>query len=247
MKRFYAEVGTQAVAGGWQVTLDGREVRTVGGAVQAVPTPELAAALAREWADQGEKIDPARFAFRDLADYAIDVVAQGRAALADTLTAYGDTDTLLYRADPGEPLHARQCALWDPLVAAFAEREQVVLTPINGILHRQQSAAALARLNARLRGLDPFALAGIEAMTKLAASLIIGLSAAEEGAGADPLALWRAACLEEEWQADLWGRDPEAEARRAGRQADFLSACAFTRLARAAPLQQAQQSAGPRV
>ena len=31
-------------------------------------------------------------------------------------------------------------------------------------------------------------------------------------------------CLEEEWQADLWGRDWEAEERRARREADFLRA-----------------------
>ena len=49
---------------------------------------------------------------------------------------------------------------------------------------------------------------------------------------AEPVALWRAASLEEEWQADLWGRDHEAEERRAKRQDDFLIACEFTRLAR---------------
>ena len=48
----------------------------------------------------------------------------------------------------------------------------------------------------------------------------------------EPRALWQAVCLEEEWQADLWGRDWEAEERRARREADFLRACAFARLAR---------------
>ena len=48
----------------------------------------------------------------------------------------------------------------------------------------------------------------------------------------EPLALWQAVCLEEEWQADLWGHDWEAEERRARREADFLRACAFARLAR---------------
>jgi chaperone required for assembly of F1-ATPase len=87
-------------------------------------------------------------------------------------------------------------------------------------------------LEARLLSLDPFALAGVETMTRLAASLVTALAALDAAHADEPLALWRAVCLEEEWQADLWGRDAEAEERRARREADFLRACAFARLAR---------------
>ena len=73
-------------------------------------------------------------------------------------------------------------------------------------------------------------LAALETMTSLAASLTIGLSALEPDA--DPLALWQAASLEEEWQADLWGRDEEAEERRAKRTADFERAARFAKAAR---------------
>ncbi|MEQ8772976.1 MAG: molecular chaperone, partial [Erythrobacter sp.] len=79
---------------------------------------------------------------------------------------------------------------------------------------------------------DPFRLAALEAMTSLSASLVIGLSALGEDSGDEDAAraLWRAASLEEEWQADLWGRDREAEERRARREADFLTAWRFSRL-----------------
>jgi chaperone required for assembly of F1-ATPase len=87
-------------------------------------------------------------------------------------------------------------------------------------------------LQNRLLALDPFALAGVEVMTKLAASLVTALAAFDARGEEEPLALWQAVCLEEEWQADLWGRDWEAEERRAKREADFLRACAFVRLAR---------------
>ena len=86
---------------------------------------------------------------------------------------------------------------------------------------------ALAKLRDKMAGFDPFTLAGLEAMTSLAASLTIGLTALEPDA--DPVALWQAASLEEEWQADEWGRDYEAEERRAKRQTDFLRACEFAK------------------
>ncbi|MEM7665992.1 MAG: ATP12 family protein [Pseudomonadota bacterium] len=229
MKRFYESVGTQSVDAMWQVTLDGRGLKTVKGTPQMVPNRPLAQALAREWEQQGEKLDPASFPMRDMADYAIDIVAADLGGVADKLVTYGDTDTLCYRADPDEPLFAHQQKVWEPLVKAFEARESVEMTRVSGIVHHPQPDATMATLRARLSTANPFALAGIEAMSSLAASLVIGLTAARPDT--EPTELWRAASLEEEWQADLWGRDPEAEERRAKREADFLRACEFTRLA----------------
>jgi chaperone required for assembly of F1-ATPase len=233
IRRFYKDVTLADRADGWQVMLDARGVKTVGGAPQIVPTRALGEALAAEWRQQGETIDPARLPLRDMADYAIDVVSHNPQACAEGLLAYAETDTLCYRADPDEPLHARQQADWEPLLTAFEAAHGITLTRVSGVLHRPQPPASLAVLRARLLTLDPFVLAGVEAMTKLAASLVTAIAALDAAHEDEPLALWRAVCLEEEWQADLWGRDAEAEERRARREADFLRACAFARLARA--------------
>ena len=66
----------------------------------------------------------------------------------------------------------------------------------------------------------------------LAASLTVALAALEDGAEAD--ALWAAANLEEDWQAELWGEDLLAKERRDRRAAEFAGAHAFARLAQAA-------------
>lgn len=232
IRRFYKDVTLRAQPGGFQVMLDARGVKTVGGAPQIVPTEALGEALAAEWRHQGEKIDPASLPLRDMADYAIDIVTPDKAAIARGLIAYAETDTLCYRADPDEPLHARQQAVWEPLLTSFEAAHGITLVRVSGVLHRPQPAEALAVLEARLLALDPFSLAGVEAMTKLAASLVTGLAALDAAHEEEPLALWQAVCLEEEWQADLWGRDWEAEERRAKREADFLRACAFAKMAR---------------
>jgi chaperone required for assembly of F1-ATPase len=233
IRRFYKDVTLGEVAGGCQVMLDGRGVKTVGGAAQVAPTRALGEALAAEWQVQGERIDPKGLPLRDMADYAIDMVAHDPAAVARGLVAYAETDTLCYRADPDEPLHAAQQAVWEPLLAGFEAANGIALVRVSGVLHRPQLRESLDVLESRLRALDPFVLAGVEAMTKLAASLVIGLAALDAVHEDEPLPLWQAACLEEEWQAELWGRDWEAEERRARREADFLRACAFARLARA--------------
>lgn len=230
MKRFYREVAAAPAAGGWQVRLDGRPVRSQGGRPQVVPTQALADLLAAEWRDQGENIDTSRFVLRDMADYAIDIVPHEREDVIGRILAYGDTDTLLYRADPDEPLYQRQHALWEPLVAACEVRHGIAFRRISGVIHRPQAQTTLSSLRARLAGMDNFTLAGLFNLTSLAASLIIGLAVLEEGA--DVPALFAAANAEEDWQAELWGWDPMAEDRRQLRAEAFALAADFVKAVR---------------
>jgi chaperone required for assembly of F1-ATPase len=231
MKRFYREATCGETAGGWQVLLDGRGVKTVGGLPQLVPTQALAKALVAEWAEQGEQIDSKSLVLRDMADYALDVVAPDPAATIAALLPYGETDTLCYRAEPEEPLHARQVEVWEPLLRAAEARWDVHFERVSGVLHRPQPAPTLARMHAALAALDPFALAALRNTASLAASLVIGLAALEPDA--DIAALWNAAELEEHWQAGLWGEDAEAAHRRERRLDAFTAASRFAALARA--------------
>ncbi len=230
MKRFYKAVVFAPDGDGWRVTLDGRAVKTQGGRPQVVPTQALAGALAAEWAGQGEEIEPAGLVLRDMADHALDVIATDRAAVIADLLRYAETDTLCYRAEPDEPLHARQVEMWEPLLKAAEARWDVHFQRIAGVIHQAQPAATLARLKAVLAAKDHFALAALTPLTTLAASLVTGLSALEPGANVR--ALWDAANLEEDWQAELWGRDSEAEERRERRLASFSAAVRFAGLAR---------------
>ena len=232
MKRFYKNVSYTQTDAGWIVALDGRPLKTQGGQPQIVPSEPLARMLAREWNAQGETIDPAGFRARDMTDYAIDVVTQDSDLIVDKLLGYAQTDTLCYRAEPEDALFRRQQEMWEPIVARLEAREAIRLHRISGVVHRPQPEQSLSVLREVLTSLDPFRLAALEQTTSLAASLCIGLSALESEA--DGEALWDAANLEEDWQADLWGRDEEAQERRARRQSDFLHAIAYGRAASAA-------------
>ena len=228
MKRFYKDVTVAPQDGGYAVLLDGRSIRTQGGGKpQIVPSEALARRLAKEWADQGETIDPARFVARDMADHAIDTIAPDPSTVVEKLLAYAETDTLCYRADPDEAFWHRQQEVWEPLVLALEQREGVRLERVCGIVHRPLKGETLDRLRARLVAMDPFTLAALENLTALAASLTIGLAALEPEADAD--ALWDAANLEEDWQIERWGEDEEAAERRAHRRDSFLAARDFAR------------------
>lgn len=230
MKRFYKQAGVEQAQDGWRAVLDGRGIRTAAGRAQIVPTRALAEALAGEWSSQGETIDPARFRYRDLVDFAIDAVAPSRETVAAELLPYAETDTLCYRADPDEALHRRQVEVWEPLLSAFEERLDVRFARISGIIHKPQPAETLERLRAEVGVKSDFELAALKMLSSLSASLVIALEAIRSDADAE--ALWKAAELEADWQVELWGEDWEAAERRAARFEAFVLAMNFAQLSR---------------
>ena len=89
-------------------------------------------------------------------------------------------------------------------------------------------------MQAEIAAQDDFTLAALRNMSSLAASLVVALAALQPGADVD--ALWAAASLEEEWQANLWGREEEAEKRRRLRRVAFAAAREFARLSTGADI-----------
>ena len=109
-------------------------------------------------------------------------------------------------------------------------RHGIRLERVSGVLHRPQPIATIERLREILQEQDDFTLAALMTLAPLAASLTIALSAVEPGS--DGAALFDAAICEQDWQAQQWGWEAEAQANRASRLAAFTSAARFAHLAR---------------
>ncbi|AOH84441.1 ATPase [Sphingomonas panacis] len=216
MKRFWKDVTVDAERG---VRLDGKPLRTPGRAPLLLPTHALAEAVADEWRACGETIDPGAMPLTGLGNAAIDRIASDTALFAAGLAAYGESDLLCYRAEDPEELAARQAAAWEPLLDWARRRYDVHFEVVTGIMHRAQPPATLARLGEAVAARGAFELAALSPIVTISGSLIAAL-ALIEGA-ASPEDVWTAAIVDEEFQADRWGRDPLAENARAVRQRDF--------------------------
>lgn len=230
MKRFWDNATVAHRDDGWQVELDGRAVKTRSGAPQVLPTRALAELLCAEWASAPAEFDADNFPLRDLADRAIDTLCADPEPVVDRLLSYADGDTLCYRAEPDEAVAHRQMQVWEPIVTAIETEHGITLSRTHGIIHKPQSDTTRATLRGRLEKESAFVLAGLDVAASLAASLCVALSGLRDNA--DPAALWAAANLEEDWQAEKWGEDKEALARRAAHEAEFTRALAFARAAR---------------
>ena len=167
-----------------------------------------------------------------LANAAIDRIAPDPAAFVAGLARYAETDLLCYRAEAPEPLVERQAALWDPPLAWARGRYDVGFEIVAGIMHRAQPPATVARLGEAIASRPAWELAPLSPIVTLTGSLVLALALAE--AAIDPDEAWRASELDFDWQAELWGADPLAEAARLARRAEYDAAVRFLALVQAA-------------
>lgn len=222
MKRFWTNVTIDAER---VVRLDDRPVRTPGRTPLALPTAALAEAVAREWRDVAETVDPRAMPLTGLANAAIDRIAADPAPFADGLARYAETDLLCYRADSPPELVARQAAIWDPLLDWARDRYDVHFTLVTGIMHRPQPDATVERLAAAVKALDPFRLAALSPVVTITGSLVLALALLEGAAEAD--AVWKAAHVDEDFQAEEWGEDYLAIEAREAKRREFDAAVGF--------------------
>lgn len=233
MKRFYKAVGVAAEESGFSVRLDDRPVKTPAKNGLLLPTRPLADAIAGEWEAQPEEIDPHSMRLTRLANSAIDRVTEHREAVIGEIAGFADTDLVCYRAAEPEALAEKQAAGWDPLVSWVAEHHGIDLLTTTGLLPVAQREASAKAVQAAIRAFDVFSLAGLHLVTSACGSVVLGLAVAD--GRIDGPAAWELSLIDETFQIEEWGEDPEATKRRAGLLEDITAAAEYLRLCQAAP------------
>ena len=230
-KRFYERAaaepcppseGGRRGGDGFRVVLDGRPIKTPAKADMVLPSLTLAEALAAEWQAQGAEVEVRSLALTGLVWTAIDRVGPGRARVVEEVAAYAAHDLVCYRAEAPAELAARQQAVWQPLLDWAALSFDARLAVTAGVVPIAQPPEALAALRAVVAAKSDLELTALNAAVTAAGSLVIGLAL---GAGRiDAAAAFEAAQLDESYQIERWGEDPEAARRRAAIHADLEAA-----------------------
>jgi chaperone required for assembly of F1-ATPase len=225
MKRVYKTADPRRVEDGWGIALDGRPMRTPAKNPLVLPSPVLAAAIAAEWAAQQDEVRPATMPLFRLAATAIDRTAPQRDRVAAETANYAGSDLVCYRADRPPALAARQHAMWQPLIDWATSRYDAALVVTSGIIPAAQSSAAQKAFAAVVAAQDDFRLTALAALTAACGSLVIALALIEGRLDAEEA--FAASQLDETFQIEAWGEDPEATARRRALAADIAAAARF--------------------
>jgi chaperone required for assembly of F1-ATPase len=163
-----------------------------------------------------------------LANATIDRVAPDPAAFAASLAKYGESDLACYRTEAPRELAQRQEKSWDELLGWARRRFDVDFCTTSGVVHVPQPEATVGRLAHAVDSLDPFRLAGLSPLVTIGGSLVAALAVAE--GQLSPQQAWNTVTIDEQWQAEQWGTDAEAEAALEARRKDFFAGARFLEL-----------------
>jgi chaperone required for assembly of F1-ATPase len=232
VNRRYREVAVAEVKDGFAIALDGKPVSTPLDRRVAVPARALAEAIAGEWSAQGDRVRASTMPLMQLAATAIDRIADRPEPVVDELAAYGATDLLCHRVDHPAELARRQALAWQPLLDWCALRFAAPLAVTLGAMPRPQDPAALAALRRAIAGRDAWEMAALGLATHAGGSIVLALAILE--GRIDAAEAWTASLVDELYQAERWGEDAQACARRALIRQDLAAAADFLRLLRSA-------------
>ncbi|OYU44213.1 MAG: ATPase, partial [Burkholderiales bacterium PBB4] len=143
-------------------------------------------------------------------------------AMVGEIVKYAATDLVCYRAATPASLVAAQAAAWDPLLTWADTHLGVQLITTAQALAIDQPAESLARIEAAAHALDDLHLTALAFANGLAGSAIVALALIHRHI--DGETAFRAIRVEEDWQAERWGRDPDEEKIAYARRIDLIAA-----------------------
>ena len=146
-----------------------------------------------------------------------------------------DTDALLVIVAPvpgraAEPadLAASQVVGWQPCLDWLVESHGARLATTEGLIAIEQPEAGLATMRALVAEFDTLPLAALHTVTAASGSLVIGLALADGRIDAGEA--WRLCRLDEAFQAERWGLDPETESQGEKLRVEIAAAARFLEL-----------------
>ena len=184
-----------------------------------------------KWREQIEEIRPAEMPLTQLANTAIDQTRPHRIRVIDQVAAYAGTDLLCYRVATPPDLAEQQAANWQPLLDWSVAEFNASLTVTTDVAPIDQPEQSLLALYSAVARLDDFSLTGLHSATAASGSLIIGLALLHRRLGDDQACLL--AQLDERYQSDRWGEDPDAAAQRDSVRWAITDAASFMALSQA--------------
>ncbi len=225
MKRFYKNAATQRDGESFRILLDGRPVKTPLHNILYLPCAVTAEKIAEEWRAQGEKIDFSTMKLTQLGYTLADKITAERAAVIAATAAFLETELICYYTPEPRELYERQKKLWQPAAETFTAETGIVLNSVTSVFGGVQSAADVAVFAKHLAALDDLSLTAAQAAAGLLGSAVLGYLLAKKQI--DAAAAFQAALAEELYQAEKWGEDADAAARRDALKGEIDAVAAF--------------------
>ena len=139
-------------------------------------------------------------------------MAENRDEIIERMVNFSLTDTLLFRSPEAAELIEEERKIWDPIVEWAKQSMEANYVTSESLEVPIENNASLPRLQVFLEGLSNKELAAFYEASRITKSVLLAAALVRKRLTAEDA--FRAAFLEEIWQADKWGHDEEADKRR---------------------------------
>lgn len=211
MKRFYKDVGVDEIDGGYRTLLDGRALKTPAKATLVCPVQALAEAVAAEWDEQKDEIQPSAMPVTRLSTTAMDRMPELRQAAIQEITDYTGTDLLCYRAPKPDDLVRRQHEAWQPPLDWIEQRYGVQFEVTGSLLPTPQPKATIDGVRQRVEAIADWPLVGVHGATTGLGSVVLALALWH--GEIDAVLAADASLLDELFEIEQWGQERDASRR----------------------------------
>eukprot|EP00918_Siedleckia_nematoides_P001955 GHVU01004504.1.p1 GENE.GHVU01004504.1~~GHVU01004504.1.p1 ORF type:complete len:401 (-),score=51.92 GHVU01004504.1:243-1445(-) len=190
----------------WEITLDGRPIRSNSGRPLLIPSRKLAAGVVAEFEAQEGTVKPhtmhltaLAFTYSSRSSDPLSTIAEVKA----TLLSYFDCEGLCYRSDEGTPLRAMQDSVLTPITEAFARQYGVQLPVATGFAAPDLPPETRDYVRRRVQSMGVWDLVALEAFSSNCHSVALGLLLLDSVV--TPEAAISAAQVELSFQQRRWG------------------------------------------
>ncbi|KAJ8793696.1 hypothetical protein J1605_003507 [Eschrichtius robustus] len=191
-------------AGGFEINLDHRKLRTPQAKLFTVPSEALAVAVATEWDSQRDTIKAYTMHLTTLCNTSLDNPTQrGKDQLIQAAAKFLDTDTVCYRVEEPETLVELQRNEWDPVIGWAERRYGVKIGSSTSIMGPSIPARTREVLVSHLASYNTWALQGIEFVVSQLKSMVLTLGLIDLHLTVEQAVLLSR--LEETFQIQKWG------------------------------------------
>ncbi|XP_054427109.1 ATP synthase mitochondrial F1 complex assembly factor 2 isoform X2 [Pteronotus mesoamericanus] len=191
-------------AGGFEINLDHRKLKTPQAKLFTVPSEALAIAVATEWDSQQDTIKFYTMHLTTLCNTSLDNPTQrNKDQLIRAAVKFLDTDTVCYRVEEPETLVELQKNEWDPIIEWAEKRYGVEIGSSTSIMGPSIPARTREVLVSHLASYNMWALQGIEFVVAQLKSMVLTLGLMDLRLTVEQAVLLSR--LEEEYQIQKWG------------------------------------------
>lgn len=224
-KRFYLEALVAPSEKGWAILLDGRPVKSMARNKLEIENKTIADAVAAEWREQKDFIEPDKMPLTRLCNITLDRVDIDRVALIDDIARYAETDLVCYHAPANEALGRLQHATFEPLLEWARVAHALDFAVTDGIMPIDQPPQTSAHARALVEGASNAELAALAMMVPLLGSYVLAVALWKKRIDVEQAL--KAARLDETLQAQQYGEDTEAASMWAAKEKDIRASAFF--------------------